>query len=301
MDFLRKTPQMSYPAAFMAVFVPAYVAALVTVKMNDDSMENVLGRTMLVLGAVLVYMTIVFVLSRILKRMDVVDAAWGGGFIVAAIASFSLNNTGLTIGFNAQTLVTALVIAWGGRLAYYIIKRLLKHPEDKRYVDLRKQWKGNAALNSYTRIFLTQGILATVISIAVIHINFSPEQAIGPIVYIGAAIWLFGFIFESIGDAQLKAFIANPANKGKLMTKGLWKYTRHPNYFGESTMWWGIFVIGLSTMYGWIGIVTPVVITYLLLFVSGVKMSEKRFEGRRGWAAYKKRTSIFVPLPPSSK
>jgi len=298
MDFLRKSPQMSYPAAFMAVFVPTYLAATITAKYYLDTTENVMTKLGLVLLAVLVFMTIVFTLSRIVKRMDVVDAAWGGGFIVAALASFSLNDTGLAIGWNAQTVVTALVVVWGGRLAYYIIKRLLKHPEDKRYVDLRKEWKGNAAVNSYLRIFLTQGLLATVISIAVIHINFSPEQAVGPIVYAGIVIWVVGFIFESVGDAQLKKHLSDPKNKGKLMTGGLWKYTRHPNYFGESTMWWGIFVISLSTPLGWIGIITPVLITYLLLFVSGVKMSEKRFEGRKGWAAYKKKTSIFLPLPP---
>ena len=111
-------------------------------------------------------------------------------------------------------------------------------------------------------------------------------------------VWLIGFFFEVVGDYQLKTFLANPKNKGKLMTPGLWRYTRHPNYFGEATMWWGIAIIALATPYGWVAIITPVLITYLLLFVSGVPMTEKSFAGKPGWDRYKRQTSIFLPLPP---
>jgi steroid 5-alpha reductase family enzyme len=298
MDFLRKAPQVSWPAAALTIFIAIYLSATLTVQYIEGMMADILLKTGFVFLSVIVYMTIVFVLSRLLKRMDIVDAAWGGGFIVAALTSFFVNDQGLMFGCNAQTLVTGLVVLWGARLAYFIIRRLLKHPEDKRYVELRNSWKGNVAVNSYARIFLTQGLLATIISIAVIHINISAPENLGYFTLVGLAIWLIGFFFEAVGDAQLKKHIADPKNKGALMTSGLWKYTRHPNYFGEATMWWGIFVIVLGTPYGWVGIITPVLITYLLVFVSGVKMSEKRFEGRKGWAAYKAKTSMFLPLLP---
>lgn len=170
--------------------------------------------------------------------------------------------------------------------------------EDPRYKEMSKQWKGSAALNAYLRIFVVQGILATAVSASVIAVNLSHESAISAWTFVGAAIWLVGFLFELIGDAQLKKHLANPKNKGNLMTGGLWRYTRHPNYFGEATQWWGIFVIALAVPLGWVSVIAPLTIMILLLFVSGVPLTEKRFEGRPGWREYKKRTSVFLPLPP---
>lgn len=250
--------------------------------------------------SVLLFMTLMFGVSLKLRRTDVVDVAWGPAFVVAALTSYVVSGYDLPIGWNVQTLVTVLVIIWAARLGLAMFKRVSSHPEDKRYVALRRKWKGNAALNTYLRIFVLQGILATVISIAVIHINLSLPTPIDMFAFGGAAIWLAGFLFESIGDRQLKQFLAEPKNKGKLMTTGLWQYTRHPNYFGESMMWLGIFIIALSTQYGWVAVIAPVIIMYLLLFVSGIPMTEESFAGKPGWAAYKKRTSKFVPLPPHS-
>jgi steroid 5-alpha reductase family enzyme len=114
---------------------------------------------------------------------------------------------------------------------------------------------------------------------------------------LGIIIWIVGFYFESTGDAQLKKFIADPANKGKLMDKGLWHYSRHPNYFGEVTMWWGIFVIALSVPYGIVSIIGPIVITILITKISGIPLVEKSFAGKPGFDEYKRTTSIFFPLP----
>ncbi|MES2876389.1 MAG: DUF1295 domain-containing protein [Patescibacteria group bacterium] len=301
MEFLPKPPKISNSAAVLVLFLAAYVSAAVTVLIMLNQWQAILAATATVLLAVLGFMTVLFALSRILKRTDIVDAAWGPAFAVAAVSAFALNRFDLAVGFNVQTLVTLLVIIWATRLSYAIIRRLLKKPEDQRYVDLRQQWKGNEAVNTFTRIFMVQALLATLISIAVIHINLALPSELTTYAYVGLVIWITGFFFETVGDLQLKRHLSDPKNKGKLMTKGLWKYTRHPNYFGEATMWWGIFVIALSTPYGWVGIITPVVITYLLLFVSGVPMTEKAFEGRPGWKTYKERTSKFLPLPPNKE
>lgn len=298
MDFLAKGPKLSNSAAFMVVFGAGYLSATSSTLVFAHLYQRILGLTFWVFIAVLVFMTAMFMVSRILKRTDVIDMAWGLAFITAAIASWSINDYKNEYGLNVQTLVTVLVTIWGLRLASAIALRLLSRPEDKRYVELRRKWNGNEALNTYVRIFIVQALLATTISIAVIHINLSKPAPLNGFAYAGIAIWLIGFFFETVGDLQLKRFLADPKNKGKLMTRGLWKYTRHPNYFGEATMWWGIFLIALATPYGWVGVLTPVVITYLLLFISGVPLTEKAFEGKPGWNAYKKRTSKFLPLPP---
>jgi len=299
MDFLGKLSKVSNQAAGLIIFGAWYASAVVTTALVANMHDRLIALFAWTLGYVLFFMTLTFIVAWKIRRTDVVDMAWGPAFIVAAVASLLLNEYDVPFGLNVQTVVTALVTLWGLRLSYTIFRRLRSHPEDKRYVELRKQWKGNLALNTYLRIFVTQAILATVIATAVIFVNVSLPSTLGQFTYIGIAVWAVGFFFESVGDLQLKGFLADPKNKGKLMTAGLWKYTRHPNYFGEATMWWGIFIIALSVPYGWFGIITPVVITYLLLFVSGVPMTEKSFEGKPGWDAYKRRTSKFFPLPPN--
>jgi steroid 5-alpha reductase family enzyme len=298
MDYLSKLPKLSNHTAVLVFFAAWYVSASLTVIVMQGRLVEALSQSGRVLVGVLLFMTVMFIISRVVKRTDIVDAAWGPGFVVAAASALLVSKYEYDIGLNLQTLVTLLVVVWAARLSYTISKRLISKAEDQRYVDLRKQWKGNVAVNTYLRIFVTQALLATVISAAVIQINLSEQMPLGIIAYFGLFIWLLGFIFEAVGDWQLKRHLANPKNKGKLMTGGLWKYTRHPNYFGEATMWWGIFIIALQLPYGWLGIITPVVITYLLLFVSGVPMTEKSFGGRPGWKAYAARTSKFLPLPP---
>lgn len=251
----------------------------------------------IILFAVLAYITIVFFIAWRYQRLEIVDIAWSGAFVIVAAISLSFGPAGVL-----QYVVTGLVIIWALRLGYYILKRILRSPrEDPRYTEMRKKWKDNVALNAYVRIFLVQGVLAVIVAAPVIVINLSEKTSLDGWATIGAATWLIGFLFESVGDSQLKKHLANPANKGKLMTSGLWRYTRHPNYFGEAMLWWGIFVIVLGVPSGWVSIVGPVTITVLLLFVSGVPLTERHFVGRPGWEEYKWRTSMFVPLPPRSK
>ncbi len=244
--------------------------------------------------AVLVFMLVAYAVSRALRRLDVVDVAWGLGFVVIAA-------TGLVVGAGSGSrvvLVTILVSAWGLRLAGHIFKRRLGKPEDKRYVAMKESWNGPEPLEALTRIFLSQGLLMLIIAIPVMIVASTNRTQLNLLDYVGATIWLIGYFFEVVGDQQLASFIANPTNKGKLMTSGLWRYTRHPNYFGEVTQWWGIFLIAVSVPYGWLGIVGPAVITFLILKVSGVPLLEKHKAGQPEWEAYKARTSKFIPLPP---
>lgn len=299
MESLSKITKVSNQTAGLIIFMAWYLSASITTLVLSGSLGRIASLMAWMFVYVLVFMTIVFIVAWRLKRTDIVDISWGLAFVVATVASFLMNEYHVTVGLNVQTLVTALVIVWAARLSYAMFKRVRSHPEDKRYAAMRRKWKGNLALNTYLRVFVTQGVLATIISIAVIHINSSLPTELNTYAYLGLAVWIIGFLFETIGDRQLKLFLANPANKGKLMTEGLWKYTRHPNYFGEATMWLGIFVIALATPYGWVAVIAPVLIGYLLLFVSGVPLTEKAFADKPGWDAYKKRTSKFVPLPPN--
>lgn len=241
----------------------------------------------------LVYVTIAFMVYLRIHRLDIADVAWGGIFIVAAVVSYALGVAGML-----QLVTTALVCIWGCRLSYHILVRLRRAPEDARYVAMRAGWKGRGQLNAYVRVFLAQGILGLVVALVVIVVNLSDVSSVSALTYLGIIVWSIGFIFESVGDAQLKKHLRNPRNRGVLMTTGLWRYTRHPNYFGEAVQWWGIWIIALGAPYGWLTVVSPLTITYLLLFVSGVPLAEKRLSERKGWDTYRRRTSPFLPLPP---
>jgi steroid 5-alpha reductase family enzyme len=294
--WLSKTPQVGWPLFGLVNFLSVYTAAVITFQILDGTFTHIFKIVGLTSIIVILFMTIVFAISRLLKRTDLVDVAWGLAITVAAIASFVIG--GQTIGWNVQTLIVGLIAVWGVRLSYTISIRFRRTEEDKRYIELRKKWHGNEALNTYGRIFIVQAVFATIIGLGAVTLNALEATTIGLVAFIGIVVWVIGFVFEALGDWQLKQFLANKANKGKLMTKGLWQYTRHPNYFGEATQWWGIFIIALSLPQGWLAIISPVLITYLLLFVSGVPMTEKAFEGRKGWKAYQKQTSKFLPLPP---
>ncbi len=243
-----------------------------------------------------VYMSIWYIIALIIKRNDVADIAWGLGFVVASVASLLFTgNQSLT-----AVLTTALVLIWGLRLSWHIGQRNIKKSEDYRYKAWREQWGKWLPIRSYLQIFILQGLLMLIIVSPVLIINTYAESGVYPVVVIGAIVWLVGFIFESVGDRQLKNFLRNPKNKGKLMTEGLWQYSRHPNYFGEITQWWAIGLIALSCSYGWLGLVGPAMITYLIVKVSGVPLLENKYADRPDFKAYKLRTSMLIPLPPKN-
>lgn len=243
-----------------------------------------------------VYMSLWFVISLVKKRNDVADVAWGLGFTLFAWISFFLSDDSGLRGL----IVNILVSIWGLRLAWHIYSRNKGKTEDYRYLAWRKEWSKWFYFRSYFQVYILQGIFLFLIILPVLFINKNIGHAISILDIAGVLVWIIGFYFEAVGDAQLAKFIKNRANKGKLMQSGLWSYTRHPNYFGEVTQWWGIWLIALNVPNGWLGVIGPLTITILILKVSGIPLLEKKMEENPEFAEYKKRTSKFIPLPPKN-
>jgi steroid 5-alpha reductase family enzyme len=239
---------------------------------------------------ILFYMTIVFLLAQVLKDNSVVDVGWGIGFVFVAIFSLFLGEINLR-----KVIFNALILLWGIRLSIYIFRRNRGRGEDFRYKNWRNTWK-HFMLRSFFQIFMLQGIFMLIVVLPVIRVNSAAPRSIGFFDVIGLLVFLFGFIFEVIGDQQMSNFKKKPENFGKLMTTGLWKYTRHPNYFGEAMLWWGIWLFALPEINGLFTVIGPVTITILLRYISGVPMLEKKYEGRTDWETYKAETSIFIPF-----
>jgi len=245
-------------------------------------------------GVIFIYMNLIFFLAALLRKNDIVDVAWGLGFV-----TISLTMLILYPGYDQRRLLVSLLIAiWGLRLAGYIFLRNRGKQEDFRYAAWRKQWGKHWLIRSYLQVFILQGFFMLTIAYPVILYLQPGSSQPGILDFLGLIIWLIGFYFEAVGDAQMMRFKADPANKGRIMDQGLWCYTRHPNYFGETAMWWGIFFITLAQPHGWIGVVSPVVISFLLLRVSGVPMLEKKYAENPAYREYIRRTSSFFPLPP---
>jgi steroid 5-alpha reductase family enzyme len=247
-----------------------------------------------ILLAVLLYMTVWFLLALWRRRNDLADIAWGGGFIVAALTAVLLQ-TGLT---PLALLVVLLVILWGLRLAVHIGLRNLGKGEDERYRKWREEWGRHWLLRSYLQVFLLQGFLLYLISLPVIWTILAKPSPWTGLDAIGLAVWIVGFFFEALGDFQLAQFKKDPAHRGKIIQQGLWRYSRHPNYFGEVTLWWGIYLLALSTPGGWMMIIGPLTITFLILKVSGIPLLEKKYVNNAAFQEYARRTSAFFPLPP---
>jgi len=240
---------------------------------------------------ILLYMTIIFIVAQIKKDNSIVDIFWGPGFIV--IALYSLLQEPVT-DFR-KIIITLLVILWAMRLSVHIYLRNKDKPEDFRYKHWRETWK-YFVIRSYFQIFILQGFFMLLISAPVYFINLRSTEPLGIWDSFGLVIFGIGFLVETLGDQELVSFKKDPANKGKIITTGLWQYTRHPNYFGESLVWWGLAFYALSVQGGWMTLISPVLITFLLRFVSGVPMLEKKYEGRPDWEEYKAKTAAFVPF-----
>lgn len=247
-----------------------------------------------VLGIIFIFYCIQFIVGQIKKNNSIVDIFWGLGFVIAVLfACISNAHYG-----SASLLITTLVSIWGLRLTKHIGKRNRGKSEDFRYVNFRKQW-GNkwVKLKAFLHVYMLQMLMMLLISSASLNIILDNRQTLTGLDYLGIVIWCIGFFFEARSDYELKRFKLDKNNKGTIMMEGLFKYTRHPNYFGEATMWWGIYLIGLSSN-GWIYIVSPLTITILMRYVSGVPMLEKHYENNASFQLYAKKTSIFVPWFP---
>lgn len=231
-----------------------------------------------------------FILALIKKRNDIADVAWGLGFVLLAFIGLILNPT-LRV-----YLVFSMVAFWGFRLAYHIGQRFLNHSEeDKRYQAMRANWKGSMTFNSWLRVFIIQGLSLLLVSASIIIITNFDKGDFNILNIIGIAIWLFGFIFEIISDRQLKNFIGRLENRGRIMKSGLWKYSRHPNYFGEAVLWWGLFLLAFGVDYFYIALIGPITITILLRFVSGVPLAEARYKENAEFQEYSAKTPAFLP------
>ncbi|WP_297282108.1 DUF1295 domain-containing protein [uncultured Anaerococcus sp.] len=253
-----------------------------------------MNKIILTIAIVFISFVIVFFIGKSKNKHDLLDVLWGLAFILASLVSYLISENNSTVGL----IMTSLVLVWGIRLTFYLAKRNIGAKEDYRYDDYRKQYKGNNFdLYFFFKMYMLQFILCIIIAFPVIYINIKGNAEFTTLTTVGILLWMIGFAFESIGDKQLKDFKANPKNKGKLMTKGLWSLTRHPNYFGEATQWWGIYLISISNLNNWRLIFSPIVITVLVRFVSGVPLLEQKYEGRKDWEDYKKRTSVFFPMP----
>ena len=240
------------------------------------------------------YASLWFLVALKLRRNDVADVAWGAGFIVLALvgqfAVDAISNRGI--------LVLALVTIWGLRLSWHIGLRNHGKAEDPRYRKWREEWGRHAAARAYFQVFLLQGFLIVAILIPVTYVLAHPSPDLAWLDALGAALWLVGFLFEAAGDLQLARFKKEPGNRGRVIASGLWRYTRHPNYFGEVTLWWGVWLIACSVPGGWKTAIGPATITLLILFVSGIPLLEEKYQGNMEFREYKRRTSAFFPLPP---
>lgn len=247
------------------------------------------------LGAILGLMTLLWLVSLKLKNSSIVDIFWGAGFVVAGWLFFALTPDGY---LPRKLLIAGLATVWGLRLSIHILRRNWGKPEDFRYAKWRSEAGQSWWWKSYPRVFLLQGVLLWIISIPLLAAQFGAlPQRITVLDVLGALVWLVGFYFEAAGDAQLARFLADPANRGKIMDGGLWRYTRHPNYFGDAAQWWGLFLIAAAAG-GWWTMFSPLLMTVLLLRVSGVALLERSLSTRPGYAEYAARTSAFFPWFP---
>ncbi len=243
-------------------------------------------------------MLTLWLLGTALHDVSIVDVFWGLGF--ALVAHWA---RATTAGCPARAwLVTLLVTAWGVRLGAYLCWRNWGGGEDYRYQAMRRHYGDRFWLVSLVVVFGLQGVLMWVVSLPVqIAVAAPAPTALGPLDALGTVLVLVGLAFESIGDWQLARFKADPASRGQVMDRGLWHYTRHPNYFGDAVVWWGLFCFGLATGHAWTAI-GPLVMTYLLTRLSGVPLLEKKLgKTRPGYADYVARTSSFVPWPPAPR
>ena len=244
--------------------------------------------------AVFVFMTLAFAVAYQRKRIDTVDVSWGLGFIVIACSVYvqQPSDSSLAIAF--------LISLWGFRLASHIWRRSIKHSgDDPRYIEITSKWKGPKWPRAYVSIFLLQGGLMLIVGLPIFTAAGTTIDGLAWLTLLGSAIWLSGFIIEAVGDRQLATFLKQK-NRPKVLRTGLWRYSRHPNYFGELVQWWAIGLIACQASWGWIGLFGPALISYLIIFVSGIPPIERRRIKDPEYKQYQRQTSPLVPWPPKS-
>lgn len=237
------------------------------------------------------YMALFYIIALLLKNNSVVDIGWGLGFITL----ISILHIFFPVLYIRKILITFLIVLWGFRLAAFVFARNIGKTEDSNYARFCEKWGKRFFLFLFFKVFILYGLIMLIMAYPIILVFNSDPSVLTIYDIIGVMLFIFGFLFESISDYQLAKFKSKPENNGKLMINGLWKYSRHPNYFGEVVLWWGLFFIALSSNYGWTGIISPLLITIILTCIYGIPSLEKKFKGREDWEAYKAKTPKFFP------
>jgi steroid 5-alpha reductase family enzyme len=282
--------------------------------MNLVNLLQVSSASALVLAVV---HSVTFAIGRRIGRYNVVDVAWGVGFVAMAAVAAVLGHGDPT----RRLLLLALVAIWGLRLSWHIQRKTAGKGEDPRYEALLRdatlagarphKWVGSplrrgvpppACGGVVRKVFLLQAFIGWFVSfpLQLSAVTGPTPEPLTAITVVGVAVWLVGFTFEAVGDRQLRAFKSDPANRGVVMDRGLWAWTRHPNYFGDAAVWWGLWLI---TINGWLPLATvgsPLLMTYFLVHVSGARLTEELMAGRPGFGEYQERTAFFIPRPPRS-
>ena len=245
-------------------------------------------------AAIAIICCLLWGVSLIRKDASIVDIFWGIGFVVVAWLTYANSQAGGGKSF----VIAVLVSIWGLRLAGYLAWRNSGKPEDYRYAAMREKHGKFFPIVSLVTVFGLQGLLMWIISLP-LQIGIFDAGDWSFIAAIGIALWLIGWLFESIGDYQLARFKALPSNKGRVMNTGLWRYTRHPNYFGDFLVWWGFYFVSVNADSFWWTIIGPLIMSFLLIRVSGVRLLENSLRSRvDGYEEYVLSTSPFFPLPP---
>jgi len=248
---------------------------------------------------ILGFMSLLWVISLFLKNSSIVDIFWGTGFIITSWITFF--RTIETVG-PRDWLILILVTIWGLRLSFYVLWRNAGKGEDFRYAKWRTAAGDSWWWRSYFKVFILQGLIMWVVAAPLTAIQLpGAMDALGIMDFFGVAVWGIGFFFETVGDAQLAKFKANRVNKEQLLQHGVWRYTRHPNYFGDSAQWWGFYLIAFASG-AWWTIFSPFLMTYLLVNVSGVAMLERTLrQTKPGYEDYVEKTNSFIPWFPKDK
>jgi steroid 5-alpha reductase family enzyme len=247
-------------------------------------------------GVIATLMLATWLVSLARRDASVVDVAWGFGFVLVAWVSFALADGAAA----RKWLVVGLVTVWGLRLAVYLGWRKRGEGEDFRYRQMRDRYRERFPLVSLGLVFGFQGLAMWTVSLPVqaAQVPDSPST-LTVLDFVGVALWSVGMAFEAIGDLQLARFRADARNQGKVLDSGLWRFTRHPNYFGDFCVWWGLYAVALATAEAWWTVVGPLVMSFALLRLSGVPIMERHMERRQGYEGYVRRTSAFFPRRPA--
>lgn len=254
--------------------------------------------TIIISGATLFLMMLaLWLISMKSGNATIVDFGWGMGYAIVAVIAFSTVEGAIL----RKVVLASMIVVWGGRLALYLLfdRVLTGKPEDGRYTEIRSKWK-TGINRKFFFFFQAQAVLILTLSIPFMIVMLNADPVLAPVEYAGIVLWFVGLAGESIADRQLKRFKDNPANRGKTCRAGIWKYSRHPNYFFEWMIWVSYFIFALASPYGWLAIISPILMLYILLRVTGIPLTERQALRSRGddYRDYQRTTSPFIPWFP---